>query len=134
LGGNLLLNVGPTADGRIPVIMQQRLTDMGKWLNINGEAIYATQPWDVTSKSDDISAYYTTKGKDLYIIFTKYPTKAVTIKNIAKKPASVKMLGVNPKVSYTHNGQSLTIQPPVLTEGQFPCDYAWVFKISGCLK
>jgi len=41
-GGNLLLNVGPTADGRIPVIMQQRLVEMGDWLRVNGEAIYGT--------------------------------------------------------------------------------------------
>jgi alpha-L-fucosidase len=36
-GGNLLLDIGPTADGRIPVIMQQRLTDIGNWLSVNGE-------------------------------------------------------------------------------------------------
>ena len=42
-GGNLLLNVGPTADGRIPVIMQERLLQIGQWLRSNGEAIYGTQ-------------------------------------------------------------------------------------------
>lgn len=41
-GGNLLLNVGPTADGRIPVIMQDRLAHLGQWLEYNGEAIYGT--------------------------------------------------------------------------------------------
>ncbi len=42
MGGNLCLNVGPRADGKIPVIQQQRLLEIGNWLNINGEAIYGT--------------------------------------------------------------------------------------------
>ena len=42
-GGNLLLNVGPTADGRIPVVMQDRLAFLGEWLKHNGEAIYGTR-------------------------------------------------------------------------------------------
>ena len=42
-GGNFLLDIGPTGDGRIPVIMQQRLLQIGDWLKINGEAIYGTR-------------------------------------------------------------------------------------------
>jgi alpha-L-fucosidase len=42
-GGNLLLDIGPTGDGRIPVIMQQRLLEIGDWLKVNGEAIYGTR-------------------------------------------------------------------------------------------
>jgi alpha-L-fucosidase len=42
-GGNLLLNVGPTADGRIPVVMQDRLAYLGRWLEHNGEAIFGTR-------------------------------------------------------------------------------------------
>lgn len=42
-GGNFLLDIGPTADGRIPVIMQQRLLEIGDWLRVNGEAIYGTR-------------------------------------------------------------------------------------------
>jgi alpha-L-fucosidase len=42
-GGNLLLNIGPTADGRIPVEMQERLAYLGAWLEHNGEAVYGTR-------------------------------------------------------------------------------------------
>jgi alpha-L-fucosidase len=42
-GGNLCLDIGPSADGRIPVIMQERLLQIGAWLKTNSEAIYGTR-------------------------------------------------------------------------------------------
>ena len=42
-GGNLLLDIGPNGDGTIPVIMEQRLLEIGDWLRVNGEAIYGTR-------------------------------------------------------------------------------------------
>jgi alpha-L-fucosidase len=43
-GGNLLLNVGPDAQGRLPVEALSRMKEMGAWLDINGKAIYSTRP------------------------------------------------------------------------------------------
>ncbi len=43
-GGNYLLNIGPTAEGLVPQPHVERLLEMGKWLKVNGEAIYATGP------------------------------------------------------------------------------------------
>jgi alpha-L-fucosidase len=52
-GGNLLLNVGPKADGTIPDVMQDRLREMGRWLKVNGEAIYGSRTFSRTHQWSD---------------------------------------------------------------------------------
>ena len=48
-GGNLLLNIGPKSDGTVPDVQRQRILDIGKWLSVNGEAIFDTQPHTVST-------------------------------------------------------------------------------------
>ena len=44
-GGGLIINVGPAADGKIPLLQQERIEALGEWLEINGEAIYGSERW-----------------------------------------------------------------------------------------
>src|SRR5690606_24520865 len=98
-GGNLLLDVGPTSDGRIPVIQQQRLLDIGAWLDVNGEAIYGTRKWEGTKQNNAENVFFTKKDKDLYVHCTTFPTKPIEIKGL-KGAAKVAMLGTDVKVNY----------------------------------
>jgi alpha-L-fucosidase len=133
-GGNLLLNIGPTADGRIPVIMQQRLKDMGDWLSVNGEAIYGTRDWTkAPAIGKETTVFYTTKGNDLYAIVTKWPEKPIVINEVSKS-GDVTMLGFDGKVKYSVSGNKLTIIPPAITPANNPCSYAWVFRVKGGAK
>ncbi|TKG93731.1 alpha-L-fucosidase [Puteibacter caeruleilacunae] len=78
--GNLLLNIGPRADGTIPEGMQRRLLAMGKWLKTNGEAIYSSKPWKLYGEySGDIieekDVHYSNHSMRIHENEYRYTTK-----------------------------------------------------------
>ncbi len=81
-GGNLLLDIGPKADGTIPVIMEQRLKEIGDWMKINGEAIYATKPWKNTRQW--------TAGEVPKIEYNKEFSSAYDVTKLIEKPSGGK--------------------------------------------
>lgn len=74
--GNLLINVGPTKDGIIAPIFQDRLLSLGKWLSVNGEAIYEGKPWRVQNDSLG-NVWYTSTGNNVYAIALSWPKRSV---------------------------------------------------------
>ena len=54
-GGGMILNVGPRADGQIPMIQQERLLQLGDWLQLNGEAIYGAEPFSITEEEKEVT-------------------------------------------------------------------------------
>jgi alpha-L-fucosidase len=77
-GGNLLLDIGPAGDGTIPVVMEERLTQIGAWLKVNGEAIYGTKPWKATRQWS--------AGEALKIDYNKEYEAAYDVTKLAAKP------------------------------------------------
>jgi alpha-L-fucosidase len=138
-GGNLLLDIGPAADGTIPVIMQQRLMEIGQWLKINGEAIYGTRAFIKSKKDEEINPetnkniFFTKKNNDLYVICLDWPKDDIVLKGINNTQSEKAVLiGSAKKVSLRKSGGYLHITAPLLS----PDDnqLAYVFKISGAGK
>lgn len=133
-GGNLLLNVGPTADGRIPVIQQQRLRDIGNWLRINGDAIYSTRPWQYAPAIDkETTEFFTAKNNDLFLHVTEWRNERIVVEN-TQKPDNIRLLGLDQEVEFTFRNGRLVITPPVLTPSNNPSSHAWVYKIYNALQ
>jgi len=129
-GGNLLLNVGPTADGRIPVIMQQRLLDIGDWLKVNGEAIYGSRKREVSSLvNGEQKLYFTTNAGSIYCLFDQWNKKIEMDLLDSEKVNNVSLLGWKGDISWRTEGEKLQIQLPEMGLDEIPCHHAWSLKI-----
>ncbi|OAD52751.1 Alpha-L-fucosidase, partial [Eufriesea mexicana] len=129
-GGNLLMNVGPTKDGIISPIFEERLRGMGDWLNINGEAIYNTRPWTTQNDTLTNSVWYTynKNTKAIYAIILNWPNKDILYLRSFKATigTQISMLGSNILIEWKQNSENLTVfLPATLHKGQ----PAWALRI-----
>lgn len=142
--GNFLLNVGPTSDGVILPAFEERLTQMGTWLEVNGEAIYGSRPWRSQNDTVTPGVWYTSKNDTVYAIVLKWPkNNKLALGSLSlRKGASVTMLGldgydltpysaVTPE-NWINVGLTVITFPP-LTPDLLPTPWAWVLKIQGAL-
>ncbi|XP_072103523.1 tissue alpha-L-fucosidase-like isoform X3 [Mobula birostris] len=133
-GGNFLLNVGPTKDGTIPPIFEERLRGLGQWLRVNGEAIYASTPWRVQKENSSNIIWYTSKGSSVYAVFTKWPTDN-TLKLDSPKTSpstTVTMLGIPQPLKWkTSPTEGLLIFLSPLSPLTVPSKNGWTLKMEG---
>ncbi|KAL8589411.1 hypothetical protein ACOMHN_021563 [Nucella lapillus] len=136
-GGNMLMNVGPTKYGMIAPIYQERLTQMGQWLKVNGEAIYASHPWTHQNDTINSDVWYTMKKNgaqtDVYAVALKWPAgDSLTLgAPVAGNTTVVTLLGQGQGLDYIRTGhQGLVISLPFIDFSHMPCQWAWTFKIT----
>jgi alpha-L-fucosidase len=148
--GALLLNIGPRADGTIPEPEQEILREIGRWLAVNGEAIYDTRPWQVYGEGPTevvegsfndtkrvaftgADIRFTTKEKALYAICLGWPGEAALIKSLAvNSPVQaglithISLLGSSGNLAWSQDERGLKIETPAAKSGE----HAYVFKIT----
>ncbi len=144
--GNLLLNIGPRADGSIPDAERTILLNIGKWLNINGTAIYDTHPWrtygegptevaggtfqDTKTKPYTAEDFrFTVHGDTLYAIELGWPTNGQTVIhsiNASDNVYSVTLLADNRPIPFEQHNDGLHLHLPNKPVGE----HAYVFRIT----
>jgi alpha-L-fucosidase len=126
--GNLLLDVGPEADGTIPPVQMSRLEALGAWLKQNGEAIYGTRPWTRADgdTAEGIPIRFTHANSSVYITLLGEPkTGSVTVKKLELKAGSpIYMLGENKPLQWVQRGEDVQVTLPSSLTGH----YAYVLK------
>ena len=152
--GNLLLNFPLPSNGMLDAQEMKILSEITRWMAVNGEAIYATRPWKIfgegpgaqlsgadggfnEGKRKDLTALdvrFTTKSQALYAFVMGWPDKEVVIAPLSTtnkyalgKISNVELLGHKAKLQWNQNEAGLKVQLPA----ERPCDHAIVFKITG---
>ncbi len=128
--GNLLLNIGPKADGTIPEKQLEALAEVGNWLEINGEGIYGTRPWEVYGMKlgNETQIHFTYKESCVYVFVSGNLSEnelKISFPS-GKKIESLELMGIKEPVKWKQNGDNLLLNIPSKADKTF----ALCFKIS----
>ena len=156
--GMLLLNVGPKADGTIPEPAREKLLGIGKWLEVNGDAIYGTRAWIIYGEGpvemEDGGAYtepfeeehrpytgedirFTVKDNTLYATFLDWPGEEAKIYSFRRFEEELSIHWEEEEIESIHMlgvekelDWSFTEDALVIrTPSEKPCEHAYVFEI-----
>ncbi|MCI4444461.1 MAG: alpha-L-fucosidase [Candidatus Aminicenantes bacterium] len=157
-GGNYLLNIGPTSEGTFPEPCVERLMEVGKWMEINGEAIYGTKVWQVCGEgpryekeatkdyiketkgeetiNPDVDRHgldirFTAKGNMIYAICLGWPKSELLVKSLGKKAMpNIEIIAVSILGSKEEVRWQRDDEGLILSSPEEkPCEYAFVYKI-----
>jgi alpha-L-fucosidase len=131
-GGNLLLNIGPQPDGRLPREAVARLEEIGAWMAVNGQAIYGTR---AVAPYNEGRFRFTKRGGEVYAIYVPDPTETGVPAELhlrAFRPArgsQVELLGASSPMRWQADSEGIRLTTPrdVFRGARVPA--AIVFKL-----
>lgn len=131
-GGNLLLNIAPGPDGNWDNEAYTLLEDIGKWMKVNGEAIYETKafaPYKIgnicfTQKEDITYLFYLNEKEE-----QKIPAQIIVQSFQPKTNSKIKLLGTNQELEWIQEANGIIIRIPEKLQKNSPSDYVWVFEV-----
>ncbi|CAG7785871.1 unnamed protein product, partial [Allacma fusca] len=124
---NLLLNIGPTKEGTIDPLQEERLLQIGKWLETNGEAIYESKPWKYQNDTVNPTVWYTSNEsrQHVYAIVLKWPGRKLPLASVDPNAVqNVTVLGCSdlPQWSADSAGHTVVSMP---RPEKIATNYAW---------
>ncbi|WP_073000829.1 alpha-L-fucosidase [Mariniphaga anaerophila] len=125
LNGNFMLNIGPRADGSVPFEITQRMLEMGRWLNVNGEAIYDAEAFDLDKDLHDwgrITCKKEGNKTKLYLNVFNWPiSRQLNFTGVSTKPDKIYLLADKQQkpLQHKHTGIFTQIELPVLEPDPF---------------
>ncbi len=136
-GGNLLLNIGPTHDGTIIPIFEERLQEIGKWLSINGEAIYSTRPWLYQNDTTNPDVWYTLRKGIVYAFLLEKPTNDIVFLGapISCYETIIEILGYDKPLSWTaHHLKGISLNISGVFDQYVVYPYVLTFKLTNIVN
>ncbi len=101
-GGNMIMNVGPTARGEIEPRAVERLEAIGEWMQLHSRSIYGCGPSELPAPPD---CRYTQNGNRLYLHLFAWPFKHMRLKGLAGKVEYAQLLNDASEIRFTEGGQ-----------------------------
>nr|CAD7439005.1 unnamed protein product [Timema bartmani] len=138
-GGNILINVGPTKDGIIAPIFEERLRDLGSWLKVNGKAIYSTKSWVFQNDTVTSGVWYT-KGNEndvdqkVYAIVLEWPKERQLLLGspMLTQDSKLSILGGTGQLKWSQTSKGVLVHFP--GRDLLSTDWAWVVCIEGAVN
>lgn len=137
-GGNFLLNVGPAPDGTLPPTALERMRDIGAWMQVNSEAIYASRA--IAPYREGKLRFTTLRDGTVYAIYLadekeRQPPAQLTLKGLTPADgAELRLLGADTPLTWKRAGGGIVIAIPAAVRKQVAGAYAWAIRVAAIRK